>query len=389
MEREGARRYEWLAAVLPAVAFAATVVVFAWLLVCFWRDVGVWARRDLRAQAELAAENLNEPLRTQDFRKLTEFHQALEEKEMILRVRSAQGGWIFNGGFKGATVEEYVPCGDYLVGVAVEERRVYAPFYEALGGFVLAILVGVLGMFSVFFVIYRQRVRIRELARLEAFRRTFIADVSHEIKTPLTGIIGSVDALTESRDLPPEMRARLLAMLKKSSVRLDGLVRSILDLARLERGGESVERTETDLSTLVGEVVDELRPAAERAGMTLEVEVPAEPLTATVDGRLVSTAVSNLVLNAVRHSGGKAVRVSLASVSGKALLAVEDDGVGISPEHRARIFERFYRVDASRTDATGGSGLGLAIVRRIAELHGGTVGCEPVLPHGVRFTLAV
>ena len=197
MKSANARGFEWLPAVLVAMAFVGALLVFGWLLVRFWSDIGTWARRDLRSQAELAAENLREPLRTQDFRKLTEFHRALEKKDMILRVRSAQGGWIFHGGYKGASVEEYVPCGDFRIGVAIPERRVYEPFYEAVAGFALAALVGVLGMFAVFFVLYRPRVRIRELAKLEKFRREFIADVSHEIKTPLTGILGAVEMLGE------------------------------------------------------------------------------------------------------------------------------------------------------------------------------------------------
>ena len=195
MKPENARRFEWLPAALAAVAFLGALAVFGWLLNCFWIDIGTWARRDLRSQAELAADSLREPLASQNFRALTGLHTSLEAKGLILRVRSANGGWIFHGGYKGATVEEYVPCGEYSVGVAIREEQVYAPFYEALVGFVLAALIGVLGMFVVFFILYRQRVRIRELAKLEKFRREFIADVSHEIKTPLTGILGAVDML--------------------------------------------------------------------------------------------------------------------------------------------------------------------------------------------------
>ena len=381
---EGVRRLEWLPAVLVALAFLGTLLVFGWLLVRFWFDIGTWARRDLRSQAELAAENLYEPLQTQNFRKLTEFHQALEKKDMILRVRSAQGGWIFHGGYKGASVEEYVPCGDFQIGVAIPESRVYAPFYEALVGFILAVLVGVLGMFAVFFVLYRQRVRIRELAKLEKFRREFIADVSHEIKTPLSGILGAVDLLGEAKgEGEVEQRNVLVSLIKKESKRLNGLVQSILDLARLEREGDALNLVEADLGELVREQAEKFKVEF-RGG-----DVSSPRLLVRCDPQLIEQAVSNLIGNAVRHSGSEEILVTVERDGKGARIVVEDHGIGIPPEHAARIFERFHRVDPARSAETGGAGLGLAIVRRIARLHGGDVVFSPVNPRGSRFTLSL
>ena len=374
------RKLEWLPAVLAAAAFVGALLVFGWLLVRFWSDIGVWARRDLRSQAELAAGTLREPLASQDFRILTDVHKSLEAKGMILRVRSAQGGWIFHGGYKGGTVEEYVPCGEYRVGIAVRERQVYAPFYDALGGFVLAALVGVFGMFAVFFVLYRQRVRIRELAKLEKFRREFIADVSHEIKTPLTGILGAVDLLgeLESRVGVGEWTV-LLSMLKKESKRLNGLVQSILDLARLEREGEVLNLQEVDLGELVRETA-----ANYPCGCTVKSSG-----TVRCDPQLVEQAVSNLIANAVRHSGSDEIAVTVECDAKAARITVEDHGVGIPPEHAAQVFERFHRVDPARAAETGGAGLGLAIARRIARLHGGDLVLFPVEPHGCRFVFSL
>ena len=388
------RGWEWLRAVLAAVAFVGALVVFGWLLARFWSDVGVWARRDLRSQAELAAGTLREPLASQDFRILTAVHKSLEEKGLILRVRSAQGGWIFHGGYKGATVEEYVPCGEYRVGIAVREEQVYAPFYDALGGFVLAALVGVFGMFAVFFVLYRQRVRIRELAKLEKFRSEFIADVSHEIKTPLSGILGAVDLLREEgRGKGEEGKGtveRLIEMIEKASKRLNGLVQSILDLARLEREGEVLNLAETDLSALVKDVVEGLVPSARAAGIELACEgQSAGARIVRCDAQLVEQAVSNLIANAVRHSGSKDIVVSLESAGKQARITVEDHGVGIPPEHAAQVFERFHRVDPARAAETGGAGLGLAIARRIARLHGGDLVLFPAKPHGCRFVFSL
>ena len=384
MKPENARRFEWLPAALAAVAFLGALAVFGWLLNCFWIDIGTWARRDLRSQAELAADSLREPLASQNFRALTGLHTSLEAKGLILRVRSANGGWIFHGGYKGATVEEYVPCGEYSVGVAIREEQVYAPFYEALVGFVLAALVGVLGMFVVFFILYRQRVRIRELAKLEKFRREFIADVSHEIKTPLTGILGAVDMLegmeVEKKDGGGQWGV-LLALIRKESKRLNGLVQSILDLARLEREGDVLDVAGFDLEEMLKEL-------AAKYGVRYDGSDKSENLVVG-DAALILQAVSNLVENAKRHSGTEDIALSLTWLDGWAHVIVEDHGVGIPPEHAARIFERFHRVDPARAAETGGAGLGLAIVRRIARLHGGEVALTPAKPRGCRFDFSI
>ena len=384
MKPENARRFEWLPAALAAVAFLGALAVFGWLRNCFWIDIGTWARRDLRSQAELAADSLREPLASQNFRALTGLHTSLEAKGLILRVRSANGGWIFHGGYKGATVEEYVPCGEYSVGVAIREEQVYAPFYEALVGFVLAALVGVLGMFVVFFILYRQRVRIRELAKLEKFRREFIADVSHEIKTPLTGILGAVDML-EGMEVEKKggggQWGVLLALIRKESKRLNGLVQSILDLARLEREGDVLDVAEFDLEEMLKEL-------AAKYGVRYDGSDKSENLVVG-DAALILQAVSNLVENAKRHSGTEDIALSLTWLDGWAHVIVEDHGVGIPPEHAARIFERFHRVDPARAAETGGAGLGLAIVRRIARLHGGEVALTPAKPRGCRFDFSI
>ena len=384
MKPENARRFEWLPAALAAVAFLGALAVFGWLLNCFWIDIGTWARRDLRSQAELAADSLREPLASQNFRALTGLHTSLEAKGLILRVRSANGGWIFHGGYKGATVEEYVPCGEYSVGVAIREEQVYAPFYEALVGFVLAALIGVLGMFVVFFILYRQRVRIRELAKLEKFRREFIADVSHEIKTPLTGILGAVDML-EGMEVEKKggggQWGVLLALIRKESKRLNGLVQSILDLARLEREGDVLDVAGFDLEEMLKEL-------AAKYGVRYDGSDKSENLVVG-DAALILQAVSNLVENAKRHSGTEDIALSLTWLDGWAHVIVEDHGVGIPPGHAARIFERFHRVDPARAAETGGAGLGLAIVRRIARLHGGEVALTPAKPRGCRFDFSI
>ena len=383
--RDPSRRFSAVATVVAAVAFAAVIAAFAVQTVSFGRDVERWARRDLKTQAELTAAGLAAPLRTQDFRRLREVAAALERKGLVLRVRSPGGGVLYDGGRGEPMLEESAAAGEHSVAVAIRREQVFEPFRRAVALFALAALVGVLGMFVVFFALYRQRVRIRELALAERFRREFVADVSHEIKTPLTGIIGAAEMIGEADD---SARPRLAAMIAKESKRLNALVQQILDLARLDREGAAPERARTDLAGLVREILEERRAEAESRGVELVFRGNGE-VFADCDATLVAEAVSNLVGNAVRHSGSPKVEVACAATAHGAEIAVEDHGVGIPPEHAERVFERFYRVDPARAAESGGAGLGLAIVRRIARLHGGEVRLEPVSPHGCRFVFSM
>ena len=380
---------EWLPTVLAAVAFVAFAAAFVYELASYQNAVIGWAKGDLEARAHLTAARLAEPLRTQNFSEIRRVGDEFAADGLRLRITGVHGGvgMVFDthrdadGGYLFSDRHE---SGDYDVLLGMPRAQVTAPFRRALLGFALAGLVGVAGVLLFFFVTYRQRVRIRELAKLEKFRREFIADVSHEIKTPLTGILGAVEllsssscpSLTSGKDSASPL---LLSMLKKESVRLNGLVQSILDLARLEREGDVLNLVETDLGELVRET------AAKYPCSCTEKSSGA----VRCDPQLIGQAVSNLIGNAVRHSGSDEISVTVECDGKTARIAVEDHGVGIPPEHAARVFERFHRVDPARAAETGGAGLGLAIVRRIARLHGGDVTLEAVEPHGCRFTLAV
>ena len=401
------RKISWLPVVLTTVAavmFVLVVIAFAREVFAFRDAVESWARRDLRSQAELAAENLLEPLRTQDFRRIREFSDALKAKDLELAITTVRGGTIFVAhGAEGLfgreagtpVIGESVTRGEYVIAVMTPLDRVLEPYFRSLNGLGLAILVGALGVFLFFFVTYRQHVRIRELAKLEKFRSEFIADVSHEIKTPLTGILGGVELLGEQQvkvEGEGEQRNVLLSLIKRESRRLNGLVQSILDLARLERAGEVLSLDETDISALVKDVVEGLLPSARAAGIELVFAPPLRPLCGEnpkVDASLVMQAVSNLIGNAIRHSGSKDIVVSLESVGREIRIAVEDHGVGIPQEHAKQVFERFHRVDPARAAETGGAGLGLAIARRIARLHGGDLVLFPAKPHGCRFVFSL
>ena len=376
-----------LGAATAALAFLALLATFAWTLVDFRSDVERWARRDLRLRAELAAAALRKPLETQNIRRIAEIGRELKSSHgLLLTVYSVRGGVFYRGSEEGAgaaDVREAAESGEYRVELGRPRASVFQPFHEALVGFALAALVGVVGMFAVFFALYRQRVRIRELARVETFRRTFIADVSHEIKTPLTGLLGAVDLLKDAVDADSPA-ARLAGMIGGASKRLNALVQEILDLARLEREGGRLSRAETDLASLVGDLAARYGVKGRTGGLRAYAYL--------CDPRLVEQALSNLVENARRHSGTTDITLALeppAAPGDPVRLVVEDRGVGIPPEHLAQIFERFHRVDPARAAESGGAGLGLSIVRRIAHLHGGDVSCENVAPHGARFVLSL
>lgn len=385
------REFHMPATVAAAVAFAAVLATLAVQTFSFGSDVEARARAELRTQAYLAADGLADALATQNFRRLREVASALEEKGLSLRVHTARGGVLYAGDSDGTALVESAPAGEYSVGVAVPRSKVFVPFYEALWIFALAALVGVLGMFVVFFALYRQRVRIRELAEAERFRREFIADVSHEIKTPLTGILGAADMLEGAlpHEATGEAARKLTAMITREAGRLDGLVRQILDLSKIERSRCEFSPVGADVAAVVKDAVETMTPEAGRRGVQISVSLPEGSVKAVCDERLVREAVLNLIGNALRHSGAREVSVTLEETAKKTVIRVEDRGCGVPVEHRERIFERFYRVDPSRDAESGGAGLGLAIVKGIAVLHGGDISFSPVEPHGSCFELSI
>jgi two-component system, OmpR family, phosphate regulon sensor histidine kinase PhoR len=225
---------------------------------------------------------------------------------------------------------------------------------------------------------------VTEQRRIEAMRYSFVADASHELKTPVAAIQAAMETVQTAIDHDPQTAKRLAAGAEKSAVRLGRIVSDLLDLSRLET--EQINPEEVDLSGLVAEVLDSAEPGARERGVTIErrlhhVKVPGQQSDLVL-------AVRNLVDNAVGYTdrGGR-VTISVDRVEGGALLAVEDTGIGIPTRELPRIFERFYRVDASRSRNTGGTGLGLSIVHHVAQRHGGRIEAESELGSGSVFRL--
>ena len=231
---------------------------------------------------------------------------------------------------------------------------------------------------------------VTELRRLEAVRRDFVANVSHELKTPVTAIRGMVETCLDDAAMDEATRRRFLGRIADQSVRLSALVTDLLTLSRLESQPEALVREPLDLREPVRAAVAALGPTAERQGLALAVEAPDAPLPVTGDPTALRQVIDNLLDNAIKYtpSGGR-VTARLRRDGATAGLEVADTGIGIEPRHQDRIFERFYRVDTARSREMGGTGLGLAIVKHIALAHGGRVAVESAPGVGSTFRVAL
>jgi two-component system sensor histidine kinase SenX3 len=223
--------------------------------------------------------------------------------------------------------------------------------------------------------------------RLEAIRRDFVANVSHELKTP----VGALSLLAETLDGEddPEVVDRLAKRVAAEAERLGRIIDDLLDLSRIE-ANDSPRREIVPLTVIVSEAVDAQRAAANSSGIRLQVDDPPRHLAVPGDRRDLVSAVSNLVDNAIKYSEqGSLVQVRVRSEGPVVEIAVIDEGVGIPARDMERIFERFYRVDRARSRSTGGTGLGLSIVRHVAVNHFGSVGVESREGSGSTFTLSL
>ena len=222
--------------------------------------------------------------------------------------------------------------------------------------------------------------------RVEEVRRDFVANVSHELKTPVGGISLLAEAVIDGRD-DPEAVARFAERIRVEAMRLGRLVQEIVDLSRLQVADTLHEPDLVGVDEVLDEALDRVRVAAEAQG--IDVQLGTQPgLRVFGDLELLVTAVTNLLTNAVNYSDpGTRVGVGARQVGDTVEITVTDQGQGIPAAEQERIFERFYRVDAARSRATGGTGLGLAIVKHICANHGGEVVVWSEEGRGSTFTM--
>jgi len=220
-------------------------------------------------------------------------------------------------------------------------------------------------------------------------RRRLVADIAHELRSPLTNIQGYLEAI---KDGVLEADESTIDTIYSQTKHLGTLVEDLRLLALVEAGSLRLELTDADISGLVSDAVEAFRPRAVDRSIALEVTVSDGMPVARLDPTRIRQVVSNLVENAITHTpdGGRVVvTVGAATHAGAATISVSDTGTGISPEDLPHVFDRFYRVDPSRNRVTGGAGLGLTIMKRLVEVHGGQVGVSSVFGSGTTFTVQI
>jgi two-component system, OmpR family, phosphate regulon sensor histidine kinase PhoR len=227
---------------------------------------------------------------------------------------------------------------------------------------------------------------VSELRQLESVRRDFVANISHELKTPLTAIRGLVETLIDDRAMDRDTHDRFIEKIRDQSTRLGNLVSDLLTLSRLESGPGGLRFEPMDLRDTVAESCRTQHHAAETKRVELFTGLPDKPVTIEGDAEAMRELVDNLVSNAIKYtpSGGR-VDVRLVTENGSAVLEVADTGIGIPPEEQSRVFERFYRVDKARSRQLGGTGLGLSIVKHVALAHGGNISLKSASGRGSTF----
>jgi signal transduction histidine kinase len=224
------------------------------------------------------------------------------------------------------------------------------------------------------------------LRRLETIRRDFVANVSHELKTPLTAVSGYAETLLD-RSIPEEQRRRFVTTIHENATRMQRIVDDLLDLSRIESGGWQPNLTLVDVDGVVHDVFSSMQPEATAKGLALDAEIAPNASRVRADPTAFRQIVLNLVENAIRYTRAGRVTLRTRAAAAGIWVEVSDTGMGIAAEHLPRIFERFYRVDAGRSRAEGGTGLGLAIVRHLVDAHGGRVEATSTVGRGT--TVAV
>ena len=217
-------------------------------------------------------------------------------------------------------------------------------------------------------------------------RREFTANVSHELKTPLHTIAGSAELLAGGMVKDSDLSG-FYTRIHDEALRMIRLIEDIIRLSHLDEGADDMKREEVDLFVLAGETIKVLSATAESENITMTLD--GEPAVITGIPQLLQSFIYNLCDNAIKYNRQYgSVTVTVANQADFVILSVADTGIGIPPEHQERIFERFYRVDKSRSKELGGTGLGLSIVKHAARLHGANIELQSVVDGGTTITVS-
>lgn len=231
--------------------------------------------------------------------------------------------------------------------------------------------------------------QIQRLEALSQIQQRFVSDVSHELRTPLTTVRMASEMIYDARNVMDPEIARSAELLRNQVDRFDLMLSDLLEISRFDAGETQLETAPIDLRQLVSSIIDEYQEIAERHHTSIQVTMPQTNVIVDADGRRVSRIIRNLMSNAIEHSEGKPVAVTVAMNNSAVAVGVRDHGHGISAADLENVFARFWRADPSRQRTLGGSGLGLAISQDDAHLHGGRIDVWGEVGKGAHFVLTL
>jgi two-component system phosphate regulon sensor histidine kinase PhoR len=227
---------------------------------------------------------------------------------------------------------------------------------------------------------------VQDLKKAAKYRQEFLADVSHELKTPIFAAQGFVHTLLDNPDEDLEIRMKFLEKAAKSLDGLDNLVQDLLTVSQIETGAIKIEKKKINLRPLIEEIFEQVEAKAKKRDVKLKLIAPKGEIQVKADTQRISQVIMNLVVNAIKYGNEKGLVQIIITEKKKAYtISVVDNGPGIPDEHLHRIFERFYRVDKSRAKNSGGTGLGLSIVKHIVQAHNSKISVQSEENKGTRF----
>lgn len=227
---------------------------------------------------------------------------------------------------------------------------------------------------------------VQDLKKAAKYRQEFLADVSHELKTPIFAAQGFVHTLLDNPDEDIEIRVKFLEKAAKSLDGLDNLVQDLLTVSQIETGAIKIAKKNIDLRPLIEEIFEQVEGKAKKRDVKLKLIAPKGSIQVKADTHRISQVILNLVVNAIKYGKEKGIVQIIISEKKKVYtISVVDNGPGIPEEHLPRIFERFYRVDKSRSKNSGGTGLGLSIVKHIVQAHNSKISVQSEENKGTRF----
>lgn len=227
---------------------------------------------------------------------------------------------------------------------------------------------------------------VQDLKKAAKYRQEFLADVSHELKTPIFAAQGFVHTLLDNPEEDLEIRVKFLEKAAKSLDGLDNLVQDLLTVSQIETGAIKIEKKKINLRPLIEEIFEQVEAKAKKRDVSLKLIAPKGEIQVKADTQRISQVILNLVVNAIKYGKEKGLVQIIINEKKKAYtISVVDNGPGIPEEHLHRIFERFYRVDKSRAKNSGGTGLGLSIVKHIVQAHNSKISVQSESNKGTRF----